>query len=489
MSEEQQTGLRELSAVSDSIRAITSSLELPEVLRLVLGRIETLTHTEALSFLLYDPAREELVFAATQTLREQVFAGARGEVPSGLGAWAARTGRSGRINDLSQAASYGIQPKDIDYVEKNLLAVPLRRRGDIIGAVELADRYGRDFVPEDERRLQKLADAFAESAACEELAQDLDALRRFFTEVAAQIPSEDATLILRDQEGRQQQLGGSRRLEAGVVDGLRISVDQGIAGWVARNQKPLRLDDVKSDPRYFSGMEKRTGFAPRTMLCVPVAMKGRLHGVIQCINKLDGSQFNDDELHLVQLLADHAAIAIENARLFREANLAARTDDLTGLSNTRHYNELLPEILERSDLVSLLVLDLDAFKAVVDGNGHLVGSRTIGQVGRHIGTVVRPGDVAARFGGDEFVVILPDTSTEDAIALAEELRKGIERMKVLEGTDVDISGVTASVGVATYPVHATSADGLFHVADSAMYRAKDVGKNTVVLADPTQPTL
>ncbi len=218
------------------------------------------------------------------------------------------------------------------------------------------------------------------------------------------------------------------------------------------------------------------------MICAPMLMRGRLLGVIQCLNKLGAGGFDDAELHLVQTLAEHAAIAIENASLYREAHLASLTDDLTGLSNTRHFHAVLPRLLAPTRPLSLLVLDLDAFKAVVDGHGHLVGSRTIAQVGRLIAARLRAGDIAARFGGDEFVVILPDTKPGEALALAEDIRAAIEAMKRLDGTAIDISGVTSSIGVASFPDHAISAESLFQAADRAMYAAKAKGKNGVSVA-------
>lgn len=475
--------LQELAAVSESIRAITSSLELPEVLRLVLGRIKTLTEAEALSLLLHDPGRGELVFAATETLRERTFAGLRGEALGGLAAFVIRTGRSVRVNEPGEVGFLGIAPLEIAHATRNLLAVPLHRGGQVVGALELVDRYdGADFTAEDEACVAALADALGERSEPEQLAGDAAALQGFFEEVAAAVPSEDATLVLQGAGGRELLLGASRRLESGIVDGLRLRLDQGIAGWVATHRLPVRLDDVRSDPRYYSEVERITGFAPRTMLCVPLVMKGRLLGVIQCLNKLDGSAFTDEELRMVQALADHAAIALENASLYRAARQAALTDDLTGLSNTRHFNELLPALLARGTPLSLVVLDLDCFKAVVDGHGHLVGSRTIGQVGRRIAGLLRPGDVGARFGGDEFVVILPDTKTDEALVFAERLRASIEAMDVLEGTAIDVSAVTASLGVASFPDHARTAEGLFQAADRAMYAAKARCKNQVVLA-------
>ncbi len=224
------------------------------------------------------------------------------------------------------------------------------------------------------------------------------------------------------------------------------------------------------------------------MICVPMISKGTLRGVIQVLNKVDGSTFTEAELSLAQTLADHAAIAIENASLYRQAYLASITDDLTGLGNTRHFHQSLAEVMTGGEPVSLVVLDLDNFKAVVDRYGHLAGSRSIAQIGRIIGRLVRPGDVAARFGGDEFVIVLPDTDATHAYPLAESIRKAIEACEWLEGEDVDLSRVTASVGLATFPVHAADAESLFRQADAAMYAAKRSGKNRVAVASAPSST-
>ena len=481
MTDRSDAWLRDFAAISDSIRAITSSLELPEVMRLVLAQIRTATQAEAVSLMLYDASHEELVFAADDRLRESTFAGVRGEAVGGLAAHVAHRGESVRLNDASEAKHLGVAPAAMSYVARNLLAVPIRRDGRVIGAVELADRYGGDFTPQDEEQLAVLATKLGTHSGLATLARDAYSLRAFFAEVAAAIPSEDATLVLLGSDSRNRLFGASRRLEAGVVDGLRLRIDQGVAGWVARHRTAVRLDDVQSDPRHYTEIGRLTGYLLRNMICVPMLMRGRLLGVIQCLNKLGADGFDEAELQLVQTLAGHAAIAIENASLYRDARLASITDDLTGLANSRHFHAMLPQLLTPTRPLSLLVLDLDAFKEVVDAHGHLVGSRTIAQVGRLIAAQLRAGDIAARFGGDEFVVILPDTKSGEALARAEQIRASIERMDRLEGTTIDISSVTASVGVASFPDHANNAESLFQQADRAMYAAKANGKNGVRL--------
>jgi len=476
--------LRELTVTNELIKTLTSTLELPEILRIVLDRIKTLTQAEALSLLLYDGQRDELVFAATETLRENAVVGLRVPPDEGIASWVARTGRSALVNDVAHDARfYRAIDRASHFATRSLLAVPLKRAERVIGVLEVANRYdGLMFNEDDLHKLEQVAAGLSTNIDPDQVSHDPEALRTLLATVAAAVPSEASSLLLYDPAGRELEFHASRTLQSGVVDGMRLRCDQGIAGWVARHREAVRLDDASKDPRYYSGIETHTHFTPRSMLCVPMLSKDTLLGVIQVINKVDGSTFNDNELRLAQTLADHAAIAIENASLYRQAYLASITDDLTGLGNTRHFNRMLTELLSRAGPLSLLVLDLDNFKNVVDSYGHLVGSRTISYLGKVIGHLVRPGDVAARFGGDEFVVILPDTESETALTIAETIRAAIEACSVLEGNGVDISTVTASVGVATAPQHAANANDLFRAADAAMYSVKRAGKNAVALA-------
>jgi len=477
--------LAELTALNDLIRTLTSTLELPEILRTVLDRIKRTTRAEALSLLLYDAERDELVFAATETLQENRLLGVRLPPGRGVASWVACTGEPALVDDTAHDPRFYAE---IDllagFKTRSLLAVPLRCAGRVVGVLEAANRYdGQAFEAADLRRLEGVAAAVGPTLDPAALPHDAATMRAALAAAAAAVPSEAAGLLLFDAEGRTLVFNASRTLAPGVIDGLRLRADEGIAGWVARNRRAVRLDDVRRDPRYCPAIADRTHLEPRSMICVPMITKGRLLGVVEAINKVDGAAFDDRELAVTQALADHAAIAIENASLYRQAYLASITDDLTGLGNTRHFNRMLPELLARGGPLALVVLDLDNFKQVVDTYGHLVGSRTIAAVGRGIAGLLRPGDLAARFGGDEFVVILPATDVPTALALAEAIRAGVEALRGLPDDAVDLSAVTASVGVALFPAHATDAESLFRAADAAMYAAKRGGKNAVALAE------
>jgi diguanylate cyclase (GGDEF)-like protein len=438
--------LNELTALNETLRALTSTLELPEILRIVIEHIKRVTSAEGLSLLLHDQDRNELVFAATETLQENSLISREAPLPPAVG---------------------GLMSPD-------LLIVPVHGPDRVLGMIQLTRRYdGRRFERDDRDRLAAFATGLATSGELDRVARDPEVLHAVFARLATVVPSEDASLVLYDAELRELAFRVSRAMKHGVIDGMRLQMGQGIVGWVAAQRSAVRLDDASRDPRHDPHIARVTGLVPRSMLCVPMLYDGRLHGVIQVINRLDGSVFDEDELRLVQTLADHAAVAIDRALLYRQAEQAALTDDVTGLGNTRHFTEVLPALLERGGPLSLLVLDLDGLRSVIERGSYQAATLAIAEVGRIIGARLRPGDVAARLGGDEFALILPATDVEAARVLAEALREAIAAANV---------GLTASVGVATFPDHAGDAETLFRVADAAMLRVKRGGKNGIAVA-------
>ena len=183
-----------------------------------------------------------------------------------------------------------------------------------------------------------------------------------------------------------------------------------------------------------------------------------------------------------------AAMAMENAMIVRRAEALSVTDDLTRLYNSRYMNQALRRETKRAmrtgQSLSLLFIDLDGFKAVNDTYGHLCGSRALVEAGAVIRGSARETDVVARYGGDEFSVILPETTSEGATMVAERIRDRIAAHRFLTADRLDVR-LTASVGIATLPDVAASAEELVQAADRAMYRVKASGKNGIQIAAET----
>ncbi len=263
---------------------------------------------------------------------------------------------------------------------------------------------------------------------------------------------------------------------------IRLRKGEGIAGWVALHGEPLLIPNVARDERFAPKVDAVARFNTRSIVCVPLKSKNRILGVIELVNSLEESRFCEADLKILSTIADYAAIAIENARYVERVRELVVTDDLTGLYNSRYLLDLLDYEIDRARRygypVSLVFLDLDFFKDVNDTYGHLVGSRLLAEVGRLIRGQIRKADVAIRYGGDEFVVVLPNTPKEGAVTMATHLRTRLRDQYFLEDEGYRIR-LTASFGVATFPDDAETKLALIRMADRAMYRVKDSTRDGV----------
>jgi diguanylate cyclase (GGDEF)-like protein len=298
------------------------------------------------------------------------------------------------------------------------------------------------------------------------------------------IPSEAWSILMLDEEKQELTFELALGEKGKDVAVFRVKVGEGIAGWVAQTGQPTIVNDTSKDPRFARRFDASTQFQTRSVLCAPLISRGRTIGVVQVINKR-GGKFTQADLELLLTLVDPCAIAIENAILFQRTEQLTITDDLTRLFNSRYLNLYIGREIKRCKRhgipLSVIFLDLDGFKSVNDAHGHLAGSRTLTEVGRILVEAVRESDILARYGGDEFVVVLPETPPSGALVIAERIRKAIESHVFLRDAGLE-ARISASFGIASYPDHALTPEGLIQKADQAMYRVKERDKNGIEVA-------
>jgi diguanylate cyclase (GGDEF)-like protein len=271
---------------------------------------------------------------------------------------------------------------------------------------------------------------------------------------------------------------------ADSLKALRLKMGEGIAGWVAKHGESLIVPDVYKEPRFAKRIDEMTKWQTKSVICVPLRAKHRSLGVIQLIN-CPMETFGDNEMFFLNALCDYAAIAIDNARAVERIQELTITDDCTGLYNARHLYKTLEAEVYRSARFghefSVIFIDLDHFKAVNDTHGHLVGSKLLAEVGYVIKSHLRLIDYAFRYGGDEFVILLPQTSKEAALIVARRLLE-VMRLSEFMGTEGLKLNVRCSMGLATYPEDAKSAHEIIRQADEMMYSVKNSTRDNIAIA-------
>jgi diguanylate cyclase (GGDEF)-like protein/putative nucleotidyltransferase with HDIG domain len=257
--------------------------------------------------------------------------------------------------------------------------------------------------------------------------------------------------------------------------GRRIRLGEGLAGAAAEASEPILANSVVKEPRYIA---LHPGI--RSALSLPLKYREEMMGVLSLESRRVYA-FSQQDLLTLRTLTDQLAIALHNARAYQVALEQAITDGLTGLKTHRYFMEALDREWRRStrsgSMFSVIMMDLDGFKQVNDRHGHLEGDKVLSAVANLLNDQVRHSNVVARYGGDEFAIMMPEAHTEQAEVLAERLRANIESDHYLAA-----HGVTASFGISTFPVHGPTQEEILRVADSGMYLAKHQEGNRVRVA-------
>jgi diguanylate cyclase (GGDEF)-like protein/putative nucleotidyltransferase with HDIG domain len=259
----------------------------------------------------------------------------------------------------------------------------------------------------------------------------------------------------------------------------RIPLEGTASEWVCRERKSLYESDLAQYQRFWTG-DYHLQQGIRSVVYLPLAIQDQSIGSLIVANRQPDA-FSAKQIKLLEQVALQIATPVENSQLYARAEQRSRIDELTGLFNRRHFEERLKEELARharyGDVFSVFLLDLDNFKTYNDIYGHPSGDALLNQIGKIIKSSLRNADQAFRYGGDEFIVILPHTATQDARVVAERVRQGIAgEMEKKE------SAVTCSIGLASYPSDGVISGELVTVADTALYFAKRTGGNRVYLS-------
>ncbi|MDP8263728.1 MAG: sensor domain-containing diguanylate cyclase [Candidatus Ancaeobacter aquaticus] len=409
------------------------------------------------------------------------------------------------LKDISTKSLSSIKTIHSNNINKNLksiIIVPLLIREEKIGTIGIVNPNKKRFFPASDKKslelkinkfkkeiyyiklqynykeqLSRLRALFDISHAVRETL-NLDKLLYSIMSVAKNtLNAEASSLAITDPKTNELIFTVAKGEKGKAIKEMRLKMGQGIIGSVAQNGKSLLIQNVKKDKRFFKSADKKTGFITKSILCVPLRVKNNIIGAVEVLNKTDGTVFNKDDMELLTMLSSEAAIAIENARLF---NLAT-TDGLTTLNTIRYFRTLYDDeyskCVRHKRKLSLILSDIDHFKNVNDTYGHQIGDLILRETANIMKNSVRDTDIVGRYGGEEFIIMLTETSRKNAVILADRIRKKIE-----EHVAVDDKGnnykVTISMGVSSLSGK-ESPDELIKLADTALYKAKESGRNKV----------
>ncbi len=310
---------------------------------------------------------------------------------------------------------------------------------------------------------------------------DLDTVLRTILEHMERIvEAEMWALLMLDDESQELYYAIAAGGKHEALKNLRVKVGEGVAGWVVEHGETLIVPETVDDPR-LSEEQSPGPHKARSVIAMPLPGRKGTCGAIEIFNPR-AEQMTDYTIAMLHILADHAAIAIENARDVTSIQQLTITDDCTGLYNARHLYDVLDRELmrcrRRSVLVSLAFLDLDRFKLVNDAHGHLVGSELLRHTGRRLRDLSRKQDLCFRYGGDEFVILMPETGAKAAMELATALHRALMETEFEMKNGLRLR-VSASVGLATAPGDGTAVHAIIGTADSRMYEVKIDGRGKV----------
>jgi diguanylate cyclase (GGDEF)-like protein len=305
------------------------------------------------------------------------------------------------------------------------------------------------------------------------------------------IPARNWSLLLLDPQTQELYFAVTVGVEQKLLKGVRLKMGEGIAGTVAQTRQPIIIHDADGDQRFSQKVDDITGFDTRSIIALPLLVRGEVVGVFEVVNVEDQEFFRQKYLPLLGILGDYVAIAVDNVHNLQKLQARTFIDEVTGYYNTRYLafelDKFIADVMaEEGRELSVVFLDLDNFKHVVDAYGHLKGSKVLGEVAQVIHGTLGPEDSLVRYGGDEYIVLLPNRSQAQALTMVRQMRRALKEFAFLAGEGLNIK-LTASFGIATLPQDARDKETLLLIADRAMYGSKDRGKDCIMMGRDLTP--
>ena len=520
--------------LADSTRTMTGRLRAISELASRLNRIQDVTGighaivAEARTLLDHDTIRVYRVDHETGMCEPIAFQGTfmdvenpdpsllRVPIGTGLTGWVAAHGETVRLGDAA-ADPRTLVVRSTEGPE-SMLIVPMTYDGTVHGVIVLSKDGLDRFDDDDETTLAIFAgyaaQALVNGSSMErlrnqqsELELQLEGQRRLLEvnerllstlepagvldliadSLRAIVPYDSLTIYRVDRAAGTRRAVVARDQFAEMILAHEIPLGTGLTGWVIDHGEAVLANRAHLDPR--SIQVPGTPFEPEAMIVVPLFVHGLTIGTLN-IGRMGDSEtsFSANEFELTQLFAAQASIALQNAEAHGAVRVRADLDALTGLRNHGSFQRELGEVLEAGELTgpfAVLMLDLDGFKAFNDACGHPAGDAFLGAVATVMSKATRQHDGVYRYGGDEFVVILPGADRVVAHEVAVRIRRAVAELSGTTGGP----GVTISVGAACYPDDGRTKDALVDMADRALYLAKPEGRTTVGPMSPADPYL
>ncbi|MEP7158047.1 MAG: diguanylate cyclase [Chloroflexota bacterium] len=428
-------------------------------------------------------------------------------VGEGVTGWVARFGLAQNVGDAAHDKRAQTIPGTEDDLDESLLLAPMLYEDNVIGVIVLAKLGLNQFTADDLRLLEIYATIAAQAMAnadvterlhaqSEALARQVSSQRELLRVTESILGTLDTQTLLEEIAERLKTLvqvdniyvdlhdQHARVLRPVFAHGLHsagylaavMPEDQGVGGYVLRTGEAQLVQDQLADERVFHFAE--SGPEAGAMIVAPLRDADRIRGTLTIERLGAEAAFTEEEFELVKLFAAHVAIALRNAAQHRAVELRAETDRLTGLWNHGSLTEQLERLINSRARFSMLMVDLDHFKEYNDANGHQAGNAMLQRVAQQLRASCRDTDLVYRFGGDEFVVILPATNLVGARTVAAKIKDAIAGLDSGERT----VGLTCSVGVAAHPRDGRDSTQMILAADRACYAAKRSGRNRIATA-------